>query len=105
MCAETASQASEFFTVRCKTCIHTLKPSVLFYFDKIIGTFIADVESCVVIGLIGDELDSHSRAFADHSLERYLPTVTRVKEHNRTSIQSTPQHQPARPELMDRQRM
>lgn len=105
MCAETASQASDFFTVQCKTYPDTSKPSVLFYLDKLIGTFIADVESCVVIGLIGDELDSHSWALADHPLERYLTTVTRVKEHNRTSIQSTPQHQPARPELMDRERM
>lgn len=105
MSAETASQACEFFTVQCKTYTDTLKPSVLLYLDQIIGTFIADVESCVVIRLIGDELDSHSRAFADHPLEWYLTTMTRVKEHNRTSIQSTPQHQPARPELMARERM
>lgn len=95
---------SDFFTVQCKTYTNTIRPSVVFYFDRIIGTFIADVKSCVVIGLIGDELDSHSWAFADHPLERYLSTVTRVKEHNRTSIQSAPQHQPARPELMDCER-
>lgn len=68
----------------------------MFYFDNIIGTLIADVESCVVIGMIGDELDSHSRALADHPLEWYLSTVTRVKEHNRASVQSTPQDQPAK---------
>lgn len=70
-------------------------------FDNIMATFVADVESRVVVGLIGDELDSHSRALADHSLEWYLTTVTRVKEHNGASIQSAPQDQPARPELMD----
>lgn len=64
-------------------------------FDSIMGTFIADVESCVVVGLIGDELDSHSRALADHPLKRYLTTVTRVEEHNGASIQSAPQDQPA----------
>lgn len=69
-------------------------------FDNIMRTFVADVESCVVVRLIGDELDSHSRALADHSLEGYLIAVTRVKEHNGASIQSAPQDQPARPELM-----
>lgn len=59
------------------------------------GTFIADVESCVVVGLIGDELDSHSRALTDHPFERYLTTVTRVEEHNGAGIQSAPQDQPA----------
>lgn len=70
-------------------------------FEKIMGTFVADVESCVVVGLIGDELDSHRRALADHSLEWYLTTVARVKEHNGAGIQSAPQDQPDRPELKD----
>lgn len=65
------------------------------------GTFVADVESCVVVGLIGDELDSHGRALADHSLEGYLTSVTRVKEHNGAGIQSAPQDQPAGQEIMD----
>lgn len=69
--------------------------------DSIAGTFVADVEPRVVVGLIGDELDSHSRALADHSLERYLITVTRVKEHHGASVQSAPQDQPARPQLRD----
>lgn len=80
-----------------------ITPSLVFSFDDIIGTFVADVESRVVIGMIGDELDSHSRALADHPLEWYLSTVTRVKEHDRASVQSAPQDQPARPELMDRE--
>lgn len=72
----------------------------MFYFN-VSGTFVADVETCVVIGLIGDELDSHSRALADHSLKWYLSTMTRVKEHDWASIQSAPQDQPTRPESMD----
>lgn len=58
-------------------------------------TFVADVEACVVVGLIGDELDPYSWTLADNSFERYLPAPARVEEHHRTSIQPAPQHQPA----------
>lgn len=58
-------------------------------------TFVADVEACVVVGLISDELDPYSWTFTDHSLKWYLSTPTRVKQHHRASIQTAPQHQPA----------
>lgn len=61
-------------------------------------TFVADVESRVVVGLIGDELDPHGWTLADHSLERYLPTATRVKQHHRAGVQAAPQHQPIGPQ-------
>lgn len=57
-------------------------------------TFVADVESRVVVGLVGDELDPHGWALADHALERYLPATTRVEQHHGTGIQAAPQHQP-----------
>lgn len=95
------TRSSDFFTARCKTDNNTSRVQSALQFDNMVGTFIADVESCVVVGLIGDELDSHSRALADHALEWYLTAVTRVEEHNGASIQSAPQDQPARPELMD----
>lgn len=63
-------------------------------------TFVADVEARVVVGLIGDELDPHGWTLADHSLERYLPTATRVEQHHRAGVQAAPQHQPAGPQGM-----
>ena len=57
-------------------------------------TFIADVESCVVVGLISDELDPYSRTFADYALEGYLSTPTRVEQHHGAGVQATPQHKP-----------
>lgn len=42
-------------------------------------TFITDVESCVVVGLVGDELDPDGWALADHTLERYRSTAARVE--------------------------
>lgn len=61
-------------------------------------TFVADVESCVVVGLVSDELDPHGWTLADHTLERYLSTATRVKQHHGTGIQAAPQHQPVWPQ-------
>lgn len=58
-------------------------------------TFVADVESHVVVRLIGDELDPHGRTLADHSLEGDLSAPTRVEQDHRTGIQPAPQHQPA----------
>lgn len=58
-------------------------------------TFVADVESCVVVGLISDELDPYSWTLTDHSLKRYLSAPTRVEQHHGASVQPAPQHQPA----------
>lgn len=74
------------FTFCCKF-ILALRPTIC--------TFVADVKSCVVVGLVGDELDPYSWTLADHSLKRYLSAVSRVKKHHRASVQSAPQHQPA----------
>lgn len=58
-------------------------------------TFVADVESCVRVGLIGDELDPHSRALTDHTLKGDLTPTGRVKQNHRAGVQAAPQHQPA----------
>lgn len=71
-----------------------------FVIRSTVCTFVADVESCVVVWLIGDELDPYSWTFTDHSLKRYLSTPTWVEEHHRASIQPAPQHQPAGPERL-----
>lgn len=60
-----------------------------------ICTFIADIESRVVVGLISDELDPYSWTLADHPLKGYLSTSTRVEQHHRAGVQAAPQHQPA----------
>lgn len=49
-------------------------------------TFVADVESRVVVRLIGDELDPDGRTLTDHPLKRYLSAPTRVEQHHRTSV-------------------
>lgn len=59
------------------------------------STFVADVESRVVVRLIGDELDPDSRTLTDHPLKRYLSAPTRVEQHHGAGVQSAPQHQPA----------
>lgn len=58
----------------------------------VLVTFVTDVESCVVVGLVSDELDPHGWALADHTLERYRSATTRVEQHYRTGIQAAPQH-------------
>lgn len=80
-------------------CLHDytviLRRHVLFLCVIRSYTFVADVESRVVVGLISDELDPYSRTLADHAFKRYLSTPTGVEQHHRASIQATPQHQPA----------
>lgn len=71
----------------------------MFYFcvrlDGSFRTFIADVETRVVVRLISDELDPHSWTLTDHSLKRYLSAPTRVEQHHGAGVQAAPQHQPA----------
>lgn len=64
------------------------------------ATFVTDVEPCVVVGLVGDELDPHGWALADYTLERYRPPTTRVEQHYGTGIQAAPQHQPVGPQMV-----
>lgn len=61
---------------------------------RFLRTFIADVEARVVVGPVGDELDPHRRAFADHPLERDVAPPTRVEQHHGAGVQPAPQHQP-----------
>ena len=71
----------------------------LFYFClqfyRSFRTLIADVEARVVVWLIGDELDPHRRALADHALKGDLPAPARVEQHHGAGVQPAPQHQPA----------
>ena len=49
-------------------------------------TFVADVESRVVVWLIGDELDPDGWTLTDHPLKRYLSAPTRVEQHHGAGV-------------------
>lgn len=66
-----------------------------------VQTFIADVESRVLVGLLHEVLDPHGRALADHPLKGDMCAPTRVEEHHRSGIQAAPQNQSNRKHIID----